>query len=72
MFWIPPGFAHGFETLEDNTIFLYKCSNLYDKNSEGGLRYNDPELNIQWRTSEPIISEKDLILPLIKDLNSPF
>ncbi|MFY8019934.1 MAG: dTDP-4-dehydrorhamnose 3,5-epimerase [Bacteroidia bacterium] len=72
MFWIPPGFAHGFETLVDNTIFLYKCTNLYDKASEGGLNFNDPELGIQWKTSEPIVSEKDLILPFLKDFTSPF
>ena len=72
MFWIPPGFAHGFETLEDNTIFLYKCTNLYDKASEGGLNFNDPVLGIKWRTTEPIVSDKDLILPFLKDFTSPF
>lgn len=72
MFWIPPGFAHGFETLEDNTIFLYKCTNLYDKSSEGGLLWNDPALGINWHTSEAIVSDKDQILPSLKDLISPF
>lgn len=72
MFWIPPGFAHGFETLEDNTIFLYKCTNMYHKESEGGLLWNDPALGIQWQTQEPLMSDKDLILPKLKDLNSPF
>ncbi len=72
MFWIPPGFAHGFETLVDNTIFLYKCTNLYDKSSEGGLLFNDPEIGINWKTKEPIVSDKDLILPHIKDFTSPF
>lgn len=72
MFWIPPGFAHGFETLEDNTIFLYKCTNLYDKASEGGLFWNDPALGIQWQTQDPIVSEKDQVLPLLSDLKSPF
>lgn len=72
MFWIPPGFAHGFETLEDNTIFLYKCTNMYHKASEGGLFWNDPALKIQWRTQEPIVSEKDQILPKLADFISPF
>jgi len=72
MFWIPPGFAHGFETLEDNTIFLYKCTNLYDKASEGGLRWNDPEIGVKWQTMQPIVSEKDQFLPLFKDFSSPF
>lgn len=72
MFWIPPGFAHGFETLENNTIFLYKCTNMYDKKSEGGLLWNDPAIGIQWQTSDAIVSEKDQILPLLKDFVSPF
>jgi dTDP-4-dehydrorhamnose 3,5-epimerase len=72
MFWIPPGFAHGFETLEDNTIFLYKCTNMYNKASEGGLFWNDPALGIQWQTQEAIVSDKDQILPLFKDFTSPF
>jgi dTDP-4-dehydrorhamnose 3,5-epimerase len=72
MFWIPPGFAHGFETLENNTVFLYKCTNMYDKNSEGGLLWNDPAIGIQWQTSEAIVSEKDQILPLLNYFVSPF
>ncbi|MDZ4668699.1 MAG: dTDP-4-dehydrorhamnose 3,5-epimerase [bacterium] len=72
MFWIPPGFAHGFETLEDDTLFLYKCTNMYSKVSEGGLFWNDPNLGIQWKTMEPIVSDKDQILPLFKDFTSPF
>ncbi len=72
MFYIPPVFAHGFETLEDNTIFLYKCTDVYNKQSEGGLLWNDSELGIKWQSSDPLISEKDKILPLFKDLVSPF
>ncbi len=72
MFWIPPGFAHGFETLIDNTLFLYKCTNGYNKASEGGLFWNDPTLEIKWQTAEPIVSDKDQILPSLKDFNSPF
>ncbi len=72
MFWIPPGFAHGFETLADNTIFLYKCTNLYHKESEGGLLWNDPALGIQWQTQEAIVSDKDILLPTLKDFVSPF
>ena len=59
MFWIPPGFAHGFSTLEDNTIFSYKCSGVYNKESEGSLLWNDTDLNINWKIDNPIISEKD-------------
>lgn len=72
--WIPAGFVHGFATLENNTIFTYKVTNLYNKASEIGLRWNDPDLNIDWGIDpdDVIISEKDKILPFIKDLNSPF
>jgi dTDP-4-dehydrorhamnose 3,5-epimerase len=74
IFWIPPGFLHGFVTLENNTIFTYKVSGLYDKSSELGIRWNDPDLNIDWgiNPSDAIISEKDQILPLFKDFESPF
>ncbi len=72
MFWVPPGFAHGFSVLEDNTIFLYKCTNLYNKPSEGGLLWNDAELNINWGVDNPIVSEKDLLLPTLQNLQSPF
>lgn len=65
--WIPPGFAHGFVTLEDDTIFTYKCTNFYDKSSERGIRWNDPELNIDWEISEPLLSDKDKIAPFLKD-----
>ena len=59
MFWIPPGFAHGFLTLEDNTIFSYKCTNIYNKESEGTLMWNDEDLKIDWHTTTPIVSDKD-------------
>jgi dTDP-4-dehydrorhamnose 3,5-epimerase len=72
MFFIPPGFAHGFETLEDNTIFLYKCTNTYNKESEGGLLWNDSDLGIKWECDSPVISDKDQILPNLKNLVSPF
>ena len=67
MLWIPAGFAHGFIALEDNTIFLYKVTDYYDPFSESGILYNDPELNIDWKTNSPIISQKDKILPTFKE-----
>ena len=70
--WVPPGFAHGFSVLEDNTIFQYKCTQFYNKSSEGGIIYNDETLNIDWKVSHPIVSEKDLLLPSFKNFNSPF
>jgi dTDP-4-dehydrorhamnose 3,5-epimerase len=69
--YVPPGFAHGFSTLEE-AIFLYKCTNVYHKQSEGGIIYNDPDLNINWGVKEANVSSKDLELPRFKDLESPF
>jgi len=72
MLWVPPGFAHGFETLEDNTIFSYKVTNYYNKESEGCIQWNDITLNISWETKSPIISEKDNIADKFDSFNSLF
>ena len=72
MFYIPPGFAHGFLTLKDSTIFSYKCTNLYNKASEGTVLWNDSDLNINWNISNPVLSEKDLVGTKFKDFSSPF
>ena len=61
IFWIPPGFAHGFISLEENTIFSYKCTGDYNKESEGSLLWNDPDLNIDWGVNNPIVSNKDQV-----------
>ncbi len=73
-FWVPPGFLHGFVTLEDDTIFTYKVTNYYDKASEIGVLWNDPTLNIDWQTdlSNVLLSPKDTILPAFADFKSPF
>lgn len=65
--WIPPGFAHGFLTLEDETVFTYKCTSFYNKESEGSIRWNDTDLNIDWGISNPLLSEKDKVSPLLND-----
>ena len=69
-FFIPRGFAHGFLVLSDTAVFFYKCDNFYSKEAEGGLMYNDPQLNIDWGMpeSELVLSEKDLKNPLLKDI----
>jgi dTDP-4-dehydrorhamnose 3,5-epimerase len=67
MVYIPEGFAHGFAALEDS-IFQYKCTNLYHKASEGGLRWDDPFLNIPWGIENPIVSPKDEILPTFEEV----
>ena len=72
MYWIPEGFAHGFLTLEDNTVFFYKCTHLYQKSAEGSIRWNDPDLNIDWGNTNPVLSEKDLNAPFLKDFERTF
>ncbi|MBR73467.1 MAG: dTDP-4-dehydrorhamnose 3,5-epimerase [Dehalococcoidaceae bacterium] len=72
LMWIPPGFAHGFVTLEDDTIFTYKCTDIYNKESEGSILWNDKDLNIDWGMQNPIISEKDAVSPTFAMLNSEF
>ncbi len=63
MYWIPAGFAHGFLTLQDDTIFSYKCTKPYNKESEGSIQWDDADLNIDWGFDNPIISEKDANSP---------
>lgn len=70
--WVPPGFAHGFLTLEDDTIFQYKCTNVYNKESEGAIKYNDPIIGIEWPDLELIISEKDQIAQSFSAFESLF
>ncbi len=72
MYWIPAGFAHGFATLEDDTIFFYKCTNVYNKNSEGSICWNDPDLAIDWGIRNPVVSEKDQVSPFFNGFVSPF
>jgi len=71
-FFIPIGFAHGFLSLENNTLFTYKCSNYYNKASEGGLLWNDPSIEIDWGFSNPLVSAKDQILPILEGFETPF
>lgn len=72
MFWIPSGFAHGFVALEDNTRFLYKCTNIYHKPSEGAIRWNDEVLAIDWQIKNPLVSDKDRNAPKFSELLTPF
>ena len=69
MFYVPEGFAHGFLTLEDNVIFQYKCTQFYEPSSEGSIRWNDPDLGIEWMSQEGdyVLSEKDKIAPFFKE-----
>lgn len=66
--FVPRGFAHGFVVLSEKAVFFYKCDNFYNKESEGGILYNDSSLNIDWKLdpSSLLISEKDLVLPTLE------
>jgi dTDP-4-dehydrorhamnose 3,5-epimerase len=72
MYWIPAGFAHGFLTLEENTIFFYKCTQQYHRESETGIAWNDKDLNIEWGIKNPLVSEKDKTAGRFRDFVSPF
>ena len=71
---IPHGFAHGFSVISDTAVVLYKCDQFYNKESEGGIRFDDPVLNIDWGMDlkDAIVSEKDMILPNLNACNSLF
>ena len=72
MLYIPEGFAHGFVVLEDDTIFSYKCSQTYHKESEEGVLWCDPDLNIEWGEQHPLLSEKDKNAQKFKGFKSKF
>lgn len=72
MMYIPEGFAHGFLTLRDNTIFSYKCTNFYNKASEESIKWNDPTVGIKWNVQDPLLSEKDTSGKDFKDFNTQF
>ena len=67
MFYIPEGFAHGYVSLSEDSIVLYKCTNEYNPSDEYGIKWNDKELGIDWKVKDPIISKKDLKLPTLKN-----
>ena len=75
-FFIPQGFAHGFLTLTDDVEFRYKVDNVYNKESEGGMRYDDPTANVDWGSLlngiEPVLSEKDQTGPTLENSNNQF
>lgn len=70
--WIPPGFAHGFSVVSDEAVFHYKCTNVYSKQHERGIRYNDPAIGIDWKNENPIVSEKDTTNPLLAEIQKDF
>ncbi len=71
--YIPPGFAHGFAVLEDNTVFCYKCTGMYNKESEVAIKWNDEDIHIDWGIKNPILSDKDQKNSItLQSFNSPF
>jgi len=65
--YIPPGFAHGFCVLSDQAIFQYKCTEIYHPADEFGIRWDDPQININWSITDPVISDRDLELPFLAE-----
>lgn len=71
-FLIPRGFGHAFLTLTDNVEFLYKADNYYDLEAEAGVRWNDPEIGIDWPVTDPILSQKDAGAPFLRDAHTGY
>jgi dTDP-4-dehydrorhamnose 3,5-epimerase len=67
-FWLPPGLAHGFVVLSDTADFEYKCTDYYNPAEEGCLLWNDPAVGIEWPIANPLLSEKDKLGKLLKEL----
>ncbi|HUP46314.1 MAG TPA: dTDP-4-dehydrorhamnose 3,5-epimerase [Thermoanaerobaculia bacterium] len=67
MLWVPPGFAHGFCAISEETDVLYKCTALYDAASERGIAWNDPDIGIEWPVAQPVLSPRDAAAPRLKD-----
>jgi dTDP-4-dehydrorhamnose 3,5-epimerase len=72
LLWIPVGFAHGYSVLSQEAIFKYKCTNYYSKENERAILFNDPQLNIDWRTDKPIVSPKDMQAKLFGEIEKDF
>ncbi len=70
MLYIPEGFAHGFFVLSEQATFLYKCTDYYNPAGERGIRWNDPQINIEWPDADPVLSVKDQNLPLLSELDA--
>lgn len=69
MLYVPTGFAHGFSVMSDEATVYYKCNDYYSKDLERGVRWDDPELDIDWNIDDPVLSDKDTKLPLLNDID---
>ena len=72
MLYIPQGFGHGFVTLTDNVEFCYKVDNLYSKEHDRGIRFNDPAIGVEWGVADPVLSQKDTTSPMLADSDCNF
>lgn len=72
MIYIPPGFAHGFLSLKENTLLQYKCTAYYNKKADRSIRWSDPDLNIDWGFENPVLSDKDRNAPLLRETDLKF
>ena len=72
MLFIPRGFGHGFVTLTDDVEFCYKVDNLYSRECDRGIRFNDPEIGVEWGVDAPVLSQKDTTSPMLKDSDCNF
>ena len=66
--WIPEGFAHGFQVASESALLVYKCTALYNRESEGAILWNDPEIGIEWPIGQPTLSEKDRAAPTLREM----
>lgn len=66
--YVPPGFAHGFRVLSESADFMYKCTDYYHPEDEGGIIWNDPDIGIDWQGENPILADKDRNFPMLRDL----
>ncbi len=72
MMFIPEGFAHGYSVLSNTAVFQYKCTQIFHREDEYGLHWDDPGLNIDWKISKPTLSEKDSNLPFLRDIKEKY
>ena len=72
MLYVPPAFAHGFLALSESADVLYKCTREYAPEDDRGILWNDPDIHIQWPIKDPVLSEKDIAHPLLKDADNNF
>jgi dTDP-4-dehydrorhamnose 3,5-epimerase len=68
-FWVPPGYAHGFLVLSESADFEYKCTDYYDVSDEGGVLWSDPAIGISWPLADVLLSDKDAVLPTLRELH---